>query len=340
VKRLLFVLSLLLPVSAFAAEPLVVRNFDQPAWDATHGIELTEDLRIGGSKQPDLRFGKIVHVACDSKGQIIVADYEKNEVRKFAADGKLIGPVGRAGDAPGEYRFVTAISVDPKDNLYVVGSNRVRVYDATDKNVADFSDASPGFARAVRALPDGGVLLAEYDRPTKTVLQKYVAEKHAAHFCAAFKPESRYADELMMSTAGGFIDVGSDGMIYYAQMSPYEVRKFTPAGDLVMQIFRENNFVTAPRVEKKGADMTFYPYSGSTAIFVLPDGRFVNMVGIIGADNKPKSTVLDLFDVDGHLLLSQQIDRFLSPQWLDPSGNLYTFDADDLAVVRSRMTIH
>jgi hypothetical protein len=339
-KHILFVLSFLLPISAFAAEPVVVHNFDQPAWDAGHGIELSDDLRIGGSTAAQVQFGKIIRLACDSKGRIIVADYTQNEIRRFDAGGKLLGPIGKAGDGPGEYRFIVAIGVDAKDNLYVVGSKRVRVYDAGGNFVSDFRDDSPNLVHCVRALPDGSLLLAEYDSQTNTVLQKYVATKHDAHFGAPFKFGGQFASEMMMAYAGGFIDVGADGMIYYTQMSPYEIRKYTPSGDLVMQIFRENNFVTAPHVEKKGSAMIFHTYSGSTAIFALPDGKLLNVVAVVDADGKPSRTVFDLFDKEGHLLLSHPIDRYFTPQWCDSNDNLYTFDADSLAVVRSRLTIH
>lgn len=339
-KRLISLLLLFIPLSSFAADPVVVRNFDKPMLDDTHSIEFTENLRIGGANQTDVRFGNMIRLACDSKGQIIAADYTQNEIRKFGADGKLIGPIGRGGDGPGEYRFVVAIGVDAADNLYVVASHRIRVYDASGKFVADFSDASLGLTRSVRALPDGSLLLAEYDRPTRTVLQKYVNGKTAAHFCDAFKRDGANAEEIMMTYSGGFIDVGPDGMIYYTQMSPYEIRKFTPAGELVMQVFRENNFVTTPSVAKKGNTSAFRSYSGPTGIFALPDGRFLNIVGIVNDEGKPTATILDLFDAEGHLLLSQRLAAFYSPQWRDGSGNLYSFETGDLVIVRSQMTIH
>jgi 6-bladed beta-propeller len=338
-KSLLFVLPFLLAAPALAADPLVVHNFDQPAWDASHGLELSNELRIGGG-QSQIQFGNIVRIACDSKGQIIVADYTRNEIRKFGADGALIGPIGKAGDGPDEYRFVVAIGEDSQDNLYVVGSKRVRVYDATGTFVTDFRDNSPNLVRCVRVLPDASLLLAEYDAQTNAVLQKYVEKKHAAHFGAPFNFSGQYKDEMMMAYAGGFIDVGADGMIYYTQMSPYEIRKYTPSGDLVMQVFRENSFVTAPHVERKGGSMIFHSYSGSVGIFALPDGKLMNVVGVVDGDGKPASTVLDVFDSEGHLLLSHRLERYFTPQWCDPSGNLYTFDPDSLAVVRSHLSIH
>lgn len=341
-KALLFASLLLLPIASLADEPVVVRNFDKPA--GGYDIAVNENLRIGGANQKDIVFGDMVRLACDSKGQIIVADYKKNEIRKFGADGTLIGPIGRGGDGPGEYRFVVAIGIDAADNLYVVGAHRVRVYDASDKFVSDFNDVSLGLTRGLRALPDGGLLLAEYDRPTRTVLQKYVKQKNAVHFCDAFKFAGQYADEITMAYAGGFIDVGPDGMIYYTQTTPYEIRKFTPAGELVMQVFRENDFVAEPHIEKKGGATTFHPTSGATGIFVLPDGLFVNVVAIVGDDGKPTGTVLDLFDAEGHLLLSQRRNKYYAPQWCDRSGkpyalDLYAFDAEDLAVTRSRVSV-
>jgi len=340
VKPLLFVLPLFLAAPALAADPIVVHNFDQPAWDASHGIELSDELRIGGGSQGQVKFGNIVHIVSDSKNQIIVADYSQNEIRRFGADGKLMGSIGQAGDGPDQYRFIVAIGVDAKDNLYVVGSKRIRIYDATDKYVTDFRDASLNLVRGVRALPDGSILLAEYDARTNTAVQKYVANKPTDHFSDAFKFNGQNADQMAMAYAGGFVDVGADGMVYYTQMSPYEIRKFTPSGDLVMRILRENNFVTAPHLEKKGGSMIFHAYSGSVAIFALPDGKIMNVIGIVDAEGKPASTVLDLFDNEGHLLLSHRLERYFTPQWCDPSGSLYTFDADSLAVVRSRLSIH
>src|SRR5262245_26120616 len=118
-KALLFASLLLLPTASFAADPVIVRTFAQPAWDASHGIELKEDLRIGGKDQDEIVFGTNIHLTVDSKGQIIVADYTQNMIRRFGADGKLMGPIGRVGEGPGEYRFVSAVTVDAQDNLYV-----------------------------------------------------------------------------------------------------------------------------------------------------------------------------------------------------------------------------
>jgi len=338
-KSVIFVLFLAFAASSFAAEPLVVRNFDQPAWDKTHGIDLAEDLRIGGKDQDDIIFGTNVHLAVDSKGQIIASDFTQNLIRRFGADGALIGPIGRSGDGPGGYRFPSVMAVDSEDNLYVSASRRFVVFDAAGAYVNEFRDETEGHPFSLRALSDGSVLVAEYDRPSRTVLQRYIAKKRGQHFCEAAKLEGTHADPMGSWGVGGYIAIGTDGMIYFTQMTPYEIRKFSPSGDLVMQLFRENNFVTAPLIERKGSSTTYHPWSGSQAIFVLPDGKLLNVVGLFDS-NKPSSTILDLFDIEGHLLLSQRLDHYFDPECLDASGNLYSFDSADLAVVRTRMTIH
>jgi hypothetical protein len=351
-KSLLLVLFLLIAVPVFAAEPVVIHNFDQPSMDASHGFDLSETLRLGGTEKdlvagaPQRQFigGKnlfergIVHVACDSKGQIIVAEYTKNQIRKFAADGTLIGPVGKGGDAPDEYQFINAIAVDSKDNLYVVASKRILMYDADGKYVSSFRDVSGNHPRAVRTMPDGSVLLAEYDRPTNTVLQTYVGGKHEGHFGEPLKLEGQNADVMTVQWAGGYIDVGSDGTIYYTQASPYEIRTYTPSGNLIMRVSRDNDFVKPWQAQTSNGVTLSKLWQGCVGIFVLPDGKFLNVA--VNSDDSNPQTVLDLFDAEGHMLLSHRSPGFQIPQWFDQSSNLYTFDWDDAAVVRSRLTIH
>jgi hypothetical protein len=338
-KRLLLALPFLLPVSAFAAEPIVVRNFDQPAWDNTRGIELTENLRIGGVDDDSVVFGQMVTIAVNSKGEIITADYKQNLVQRFDATGNLIGPIGHVGDGPGEYRFVVAVSVDAKDNIYVAGGHRISIFDATGKFASDFREISDSYPRSIRVLPDGALIVSEFDRQSNTTLQRYVNGKHSQHFVAAFKPTGPYPFEAQNFAAAGFIDIGPDGNIYYSQMVPYEIQKLTPAGVPLMRILRENDFVKEPVIEKKGGGMSFSGLSGSSGIFVLPDGRILNIISVPG-DGDKMSTVIDVFDTEGHLLISKRLNQSLVLRWMDVAGNAYAFDRDGLAVVRYNVAIH
>lgn len=325
--------SLVLPIATLAAEPVIVQNSDKPLWDSTHRIDFKENLRIGDDEDDDKMFGQRISIAADSKGRIIVADYNQNLVRRFNATGEFLGAIGRGGEGPGEYRNIMVIATDAKDKIYVGGQGRISIFDGNGVFIREFMDDSHGVARSIRSLSDGSVVISEYDYPTDTALQKYVDGKHTAHFCDVFKL-SQEDKMALMGYLGGCVDVGSDGMIYFTQISPYEIRKFTPAGDLVTRIQRENDFVSFPKVEKIDNGTRISGGCGSFGIFVLPDGKFVNV--ILGA----KMTILDLFDRDGRLLLSQRLEKPFHPQWVDVAGNAYWFDHDALEVVRARMTIH
>jgi hypothetical protein len=339
-RHLLFATAFALAAQpALAGEPLVVRNFDRPMWDDTHRIELTETLRIGGDDDDSEIFGQMVSIAVNARGEIITADYNQNVVRRYDADGKLIATVGRSGDGPGEYRYIMAVAVDSKDNIYVAGGHRVSIFDPAGKPIRDFRDVSDSGIHGMLALSDGTVILSEFDRQTKTVLQKYENGKHTQHFVAAFEPTGPHPNEVQSFAAGGFVDIGPDGSIYYSQMVPYEIQKLTPAGVPLMRILRENDFVTEPKIEKKGETVVYNAFSGSCGVFVLPDGRILNCVNIAG-EGDTRVTILDLFDAEGHLLMSQRLGHVLGARCRDSAGNIYAYDRNELVVTRYAMTIH
>lgn len=325
--------SMLLSVSARAAEPVVVQNSDKPLWDSTHSIDFKENLRIGDDEDDNKMFGQRISLAADSKGRIIVADYNQNLVRRYNASGEFLGAIGRGGEGPGEYRNIMIIATDSKDNIYIGGQGRVSIFDGGGAFVREFMDESHGVARGIRSLSDGSLLISEYDYPTDTALQKYVDGKHVAHFCGVYKlaEEDKMA---LIGYLGGSLDVGPDGSIYFTQICPYEIRKFTPAGDLVMRVKRQNDFVSFPKVEKIDNGVSISGGCASWGIFVLPDGKFINLVA------GRNINVFDLFDKDGRLLLTQRSEKSFVPQWLDAASNAYWFDHDALEVVRARVTIH
>lgn len=329
---MLFATLILLSRSSHAAEPIVVRNSDKPLWGHTHRIEFIENLRIGGEGADDEVFGSWVMIAADSKGRIIVADRQQNQVNRFSPAGEPLGPVGRGGEGPGEYANLWAVATDPKDNIYVASQGRVSLFDPSASFVSEFRDESHGMVNDVLVLSDGTLLLSEYDYPTQTTLQKYVDGKHIAHFSEVH----RFPDEVahhMQGFLGGSACMGPDGMIYYSQRVPYEIRKFTATGDLKMRVFRENDFVTPPKLEQTGEWTKISGWCGSYEILALPDGKLLNV--ILGVD----FTVLDLFDSDGRLLLIQRSPLF-HPQWLDARSNVYFRDRMAGSVVRSSMVIH
>ena len=317
-------ISALVPAFALAGQPVIVRNPDKPLWDPARKIEFVRDLVIGDDDADGAAiFSRITDVAVDSRGRIIIADHV---VRMFDSDGVFVRAIGSEGEGPGEYRYMTAVAVGPDDHVFVSGSGRICEFDADGQPVADFRRITGDYVRDLLVLHDGSLYAGAYDPPTRTVIQLYRAGKHVRGFCEAIRETGDIGTRELPSYAGGYMDVGLDGMIYYTQTTPYEIRKFTPEGELVLRVLRENDFINPPRIEKLENGFKMWAYAGSFRIVVLPDGRFLNFVGIPSGEDRPGTARVDLFDAAGKLLLSQAIDREFGVLCMDGNGCVYVAD--------------
>lgn len=77
-------------------------------------------------------FNRPTDVAMNSKGDIFVSDgYGNCAVHRFSREGKLLKTWGGVGDEPGKFLMVHAITVDAKDQVWVLDrdQNAVHVFD-------------------------------------------------------------------------------------------------------------------------------------------------------------------------------------------------------------------
>ena len=111
--------------------------FGQPRAEEAE-ISFTEILRVGEETDENTYlFGRIMGLAVDSKGRILIADHQPPSVAVFSMDGEWLGSVGEKGEGPGEYEEVRGVYVSPSDTVYVMdgrngGEPRMHVYDPTD----------------------------------------------------------------------------------------------------------------------------------------------------------------------------------------------------------------
>jgi hypothetical protein len=112
VASLALILVLGNPAVGVAQDTVVVKADNQPLWGSN--VRLTRDLRIGVVDGPEERsFGRISGVAVASDGDIWVADAQTATIRRFAADGRYLGSVGRRGEGPGEFRDLAGLQRMP-----------------------------------------------------------------------------------------------------------------------------------------------------------------------------------------------------------------------------------
>lgn len=94
---------------------------------------------------PD-KFDAPSDVVVAANGDIFVADSHSfdtgnNRVVKFSKDGKFIKAWGKTGYAPGEFRMLHAIAMDPQGRVFVAdrGNNRIQIFDQEGKFIAQWT---------------------------------------------------------------------------------------------------------------------------------------------------------------------------------------------------------
>lgn len=113
----------------------------------TRPLELTEDLRIGVAEGVEhLQFHRVRAIAIAPDGTLFVADGGSGEIRIFGSDGTYLDALGRLGDGPGEFQYVTGV---------FKGADDVVVFDARHLRTTRFSGPDYGVVDTWSALADG-----------------------------------------------------------------------------------------------------------------------------------------------------------------------------------------
>jgi hypothetical protein len=341
---LLLVASLAAP-PANADEPKVVENSSRGLWDENprKTFHVLEELVVGGDdEETDVVFGRIADIAVDSQGRIFALDQGDVCVKVYNPDSMTTWRIGRKGEGPGEFNQPTAIAVDAKDRIYVASmGGRVAIFEPSGELAGEFRHTFPSAFITELLIAPKDLYVACFDAVDDKVVHRYDATHHyVSSFSDSWSAVKSMPPDEETWCNGGMIDIGADGNLYYTQFTPYEIRKFSPTGELLLTIHRENDF-KPPRVERKGDSVAFYMYSGSFGIFVLPDGKIMNVVNYVrGEDAIMSSTIVDLFDADGRFLKSRNLERRVSFRCRDTKNFLYAFEEREVPqVVKYRLQL-
>jgi hypothetical protein len=307
-------------------------------------IVFTEELSIGAEYgDEEYMFGNRVYFNVDVDGKVYVNDWDKKSIRKFDPDGNYLLTIGGPGQGPGEFRNVWHPRFDKNNDMYVSdsgGNRRISIFkrDGTllklirlPIRLSDISisyqgnyigylstmieDPKGDSATRVLGLFDSQFqLLKEFHKTTREFKPlSGKGEDSYAQFLAdligddAFKPSTTYV-------------LADDDSIYFGYPANYEIKIFSPEGELKKIItkeyepikitkkhiesfvrFQEEEFFRyAPSPEdakEKAFDLIEYPkFKPAYDTFVLMDNGWIAVVVDYVAD---EYTLIDLFDREG-----------------------------------------
>lgn len=330
--------------SSAIADVKVVNNSEKAMKERGGGVtvRLSQDLVIGKIEGADHEmFGRVSDIVVDTKGSVYVADVGYQRVHQYDNSGAFVRGLGHGGEGPGEYRDPFALTTDPAGNLYVASRSKVSIFDEEGNCQREFRHGLSGAVRKIRIDRKEGVYISCFELFSQQIIHRYSLDggSRLSSFCESYAAGSDLDTRVEQVSAGGAIDIRGDGLVYFTQMTPYEIRVYSAKGQLLSRITRENDFMTSPRVEYlPEGGMKFHLFPSSVSIVMLEGERFINVV-IVPRESEQSSTILDVFDGSGTLIGSLVMHGAINVRCRDAAGRLYASERDDYPkVVRYRVS--
>ena len=304
-------------------------------------MTLVEDLRIVGGDDDPFFFARVVAIAVDDAGRIFVVEQSQHKVFVFNESGEFVGEFGKFGEGPGDFTLPSGIAFGTDGHTYVVDQSQISLFDSKQTFVRSFRHERPGcLSSGFIVAPDGSVFVSCFDPFEKTMVHKYDREgRHVVSFGESYAGKNE-DPRIEQTYAVANIAANSDGNIWLSQQTPLLIRKYSPDGELLMNVHRDNGFVKPPVVKVNGETYEFYFGTASYGFGLLPDGTLINSI-IFAANEKknhPWPSFIDLFTPDGTLSGSVGMDPVSLFECSDKAGRLYFMvRGDDIAVSRCRL---
>jgi DNA-binding beta-propeller fold protein YncE len=85
---------------------------------------------VGGFGSGEGQFVALIGIAVDDRGNVYVADYERDQIHVFGSDGEWLTSWGGRGTEPGRFTSPAYLTLDAAGRLYVgdEANDRVQVF--------------------------------------------------------------------------------------------------------------------------------------------------------------------------------------------------------------------
>ena len=237
-------------------------------------IVFKEELSIGeveGDK--NYMFGSVILFNTDKDGNFYVADYDNQRILKYDSDGKHLLTFGREGQGPGEFRSLSIPRFDKDNNLFITDTlnRRISIFDKNceylkqmkfQERYNDVYINSKGYLIAIKwnMSPESGVMKMNFvyglfDDSFNLVAEIY---KNESEFPSPpGTDESSIAKSLAEALSGSAFrpqigyTVASNDLIYLGYSDTYEIRVYSPEGQLIKKITRDYDPIPVSKKDKE-----------------------------------------------------------------------------------------
>lgn len=314
-------------------EAKVVRN-TSVASNSRNGksidFALACDLVIGVKTQADslATINRPSAVIADKTGVIHVAEYRDGLIKKFSEDGAFITAFGGKGQGPGEFSGLLQLAFD-RDGVLLV-------YDFASKRLSRFTtdgDYLSEITIPTTHVPAGFAVdafnhlyLSFYNHRQDRVIHKYSSTGELlASFGLplAFKNKPSFNElDIQNKISGGSILLAEDA-VWFSRRNPYEIMKFSHAGELLMSIFRDNDFIKPAEVKIVGRNRYGFPIPPMATLVCVFEDKVINWLWLPERQSPEIGTFVDIFNLDGLFLQTIALPERVWANSMDEAGRVY-----------------
>lgn len=242
----LFAAALATPTTDLGAQAWTARVPDMVPVEIQHTVYDTLWMVGGSDDRGGISFGGIADVAVDPSGRIWVVDFRRRQVHVLDKVGRAVAVVGRSGDGPGEFRLPFQVAVAKDGSAYVFDQYQARITQfGPDLKFRRSFLLQPMLAARDMVALDSSLVISGIDRNlggiTSTIHEVHRIDGRPLHRYGKLLPAR--SPDIAREVGAGPMAVGKDGVVWYIAPGPYRVSAYSPAGELLVEMERENRFL-------------------------------------------------------------------------------------------------
>ncbi len=275
--------------------------------DMQQQLVLEEQIAIGSMDGEHDVFGRIMSLAIDSRGRLVIADDLSQNLKVFELTGEFVATIGRSGEGPGEFYSPWQVRVGPGDSLYVwdPGHAAISVFGPDYEFKRRFL-VPPGWTVNSMVIHPGPEIVVSVSGTGELLPIKILSGDGDMMAEAGPPMPQRDLAGFEDSLLGGSLSRTRDGYVY-SQKSPYAVWQLDEDLNTVSVCHGRSEWTTDPEEvvvrSDRGVGLRWNRFSHSVSILPLPGGHSLNTVLMPETDQRLLHLLGERCQVVSELLL-------------------------------------